>query len=101
MKRILSKHTPNVRTRGCCGTIAQPATPHRNTCRHEAQRVRIQDARRRSKDLLRRGIAPAQAEIEPDWSGLCEACGQSPIVPLTGLCGPCTFGEADTYGGNW
>lgn len=38
---------------------------------------------------------------DPDWSGECEACGESPIVPMTGLCGPCTFGEADTVGGNW
>lgn len=23
------------------------------------------------------------------------------IVPVTGMCGPCTFGEADTADGNW
>ncbi len=40
-------------------------------------------------------------QTAPDWSGECENCGQSPIVPLTGMCGPCTFGEADTAGGNW
>lgn len=39
--------------------------------------------------------------MEPDYSGECEVCGQSPIVPATGMCGPCTFGEADTAGGNW
>ena len=38
---------------------------------------------------------------EPDWSQTCEVCGMSPIVPVTGLCGPCTFGEADTIDGNW
>lgn len=38
---------------------------------------------------------------EPDWNGKCEVCGASPIVPETGMCGPCTFGEADTVGGNW
>ena len=43
----------------------------------------------------------AQEEAEPDWGGVCENCGASPIVPLTGMCGPCTFGEADTIGGNW
>jgi hypothetical protein len=37
----------------------------------------------------------------PDWSGKCENCGASPIVPVTGMCGPCTFGEAETVGGNW
>lgn len=40
-------------------------------------------------------------ETEPDWSGECEVCGSSPIVPVSGMCGPCTFGEADTAGGNW
>lgn len=40
-------------------------------------------------------------DTEPDWEGECEVCGQSPIVPLTGLCGPCTWGESDTAGGNW
>ena len=37
----------------------------------------------------------------PDWSGNCEVCGESPIMPVTGMCGPCTFGEAETVGGNW
>lgn len=40
-------------------------------------------------------------DTKPDWTGKCETCGQSPIVPVTGMCGPCTFGEADTAGGNW
>ena len=40
-------------------------------------------------------------EMEPDWEGSCEVCGQSPIMPITGMCGPCTTGEADTAGGNW
>lgn len=39
--------------------------------------------------------------VEPDWEHFCEVCGETPIVPLTGMCGPCTFGEADTVGGNW
>lgn len=38
---------------------------------------------------------------EPDWNGKCDVCGDSPILPATGMCGPCTFGEADTAGGNW
>lgn len=41
------------------------------------------------------------ANTEPDWEGECEVCGESPIVPITGMCGPCTWGEADTIGGNW
>lgn len=31
----------------------------------------------------------------------CQACGGTPIVPETGMCGPCTFGEAEAVGGNW
>ncbi len=44
---------------------------------------------------------PTDKSTVPDWTKECEVCGQTPIVPLTGLCGPCTFGEADTAGGNW
>ena len=40
-------------------------------------------------------------DTKPDWSRKCESCGAVPIVPATGMCGPCTFGEADTAGGNW
>jgi hypothetical protein len=40
-------------------------------------------------------------DFAPDWKGACEVCGASPIVPATGMCGPCSFGEADTVGGNW
>lgn len=40
-------------------------------------------------------------ETEPDWTGNCLICDASPIVPATGMCGPCTFGEAETAGGNW
>jgi len=36
-----------------------------------------------------------------DWSGECDICGCGPTVPATGMCGPCTFGEAETVGGNW
>ena len=41
------------------------------------------------------------ADTAPDWGGKCTVCKQSPIVPITGMCGPCSFGEADTNGGNW
>ena len=40
-------------------------------------------------------------ELRPDWKGKCDVCGCSPIVPLTGMCGPCTFGEPETVDGNW
>ena len=37
----------------------------------------------------------------PDWTKSCDNCGEKPILSLTGMCGPCTFGEAATAGGNW
>jgi hypothetical protein len=40
-------------------------------------------------------------EVEPDWTRKCFVCGATPIVPLTEMCGPCTFGVAKTFGGNW
>lgn len=41
------------------------------------------------------------SDMKPDWSNTCDTCGEAPIVPITGLCGPCTWGEAATRGGNW
>ena len=38
---------------------------------------------------------------EQDWEGRCGVCGATPTVCCTGLCGPCTFGEEETVGGNW
>lgn len=41
------------------------------------------------------------ALTRPDWTRKCEVCNATPVVPVTGLCGPCNFGEAETIGGNW
>ena len=51
------------------------------------------------REIEKKTLDPS--EYEPDWTGRCENCGATPIVPITGMCGPCTFGEADTAGGNW
>lgn len=46
--------------------------------------------------------APTGKEaFRPDPTRNCENCGSSPVVTVTGLCGPCTWGEADTAGGAW
>ena len=37
----------------------------------------------------------------PDWKHTCEVCGATPILPCTGLCGLCTFGEAETIKSGW
>ena len=39
--------------------------------------------------------------FRPDWSLGCGNCGASPVVPLSVLCGPCNFGEAETINGGW
>ena len=36
-----------------------------------------------------------------DWTRECEVCESTPVVNATGLCGPCTWGESETAGGNW
>jgi len=53
------------------------------------------------RDKAARDKAKKDAELEPDWTGHCENCGASPILPATGMCGPCSFGDAETAGGNW
>lgn len=85
------------RIRGCCGTVAQPATPHKGGCPHEKVRLAVKAAR----DKWRREGPPSNVETDPDYETQCEVCGSSPIVPATSMCGPCTFGEAETIGGNW
>lgn len=74
--------------RKCCNT-EKGAGPHEPDCIHAVQKVGV-NAR-----LL------TQTESQPDWNRKCLVCGASPVVPVTGLCGPCTFGEAETVGGNW
>lgn len=45
-------------------------------------------------------VEVSSADNEPDWSQQCD-CGATPVHPISGMCGPCTFGEAATAGGNW
>jgi hypothetical protein len=56
------------------------------------------DAQLTAKIAAKNFQSPSDA---PDWSRTCSVCGSRPDVPLTGMCGPCTFGEAETAGGNW
>ncbi len=37
---------------------------------------------------------------DKEW-GNCESCGNWQPLTEAGMCGPCTFGEADTIDGNW
>jgi len=47
------------------------------------------------------GFRPSEKDLTPDYGNECIVCGATPIVPCSEMCGPCTFGEADTIGGNW
>ena len=53
------------------------------------------------KELVSGGKEIQPPDMTPDWEHGCEVCDQKPIVPATGMCGPCTFGEAETIRGNW
>ena len=57
-------------------------------------------AAKRDKSEKQKGEAELPS-CEPDWATPCEVCGAVPTLTGIGLCGPCTFGEADTAGGNW
>lgn len=46
-------------------------------------------------------LVRSDPRIKPDWKRACDVCGERPIMPITGMCGPCTTGESDTIGGNW
>lgn len=48
---------------------------------------------------------PQEAEFKPNYELPCEVCGQTPTIDIfvegklerrTEMCGPCTWGEADT-----
>lgn len=79
----------HARRRDCCGTTPGRRQPHRPDCPNEAERLRSLDDPRGTPDTT------------PDWSAKCQVCDASPVMPATGMCGPCTTGEADTIGGNW
>lgn len=80
----------------CSHKLNQDYVYHRKQKVHKACKKNLL-----MKEQQKHEDAMAAEETKPDWNGSCDVCGMSPIVPLTGLCGPCTFGDADTAGGNW
>jgi hypothetical protein len=104
--------------RRCCGSARGTSSPHAAGCQVAAQerRARKESARwierchaEALKEQARRAagwrpdveVEMATADVAPDWSSTCEVCGGTPVMPVTGLCGPCTTGEAETIGGDW
>jgi hypothetical protein len=61
---------------------------------------RAERRRRRRSAALAQGLAADAFSAVYSPRG-CSVCGQSPVVAATGMCGPCTFGEAGTAGGDW
>lgn len=49
-----------------------------------------------------RALAKSRAKKPGKEFGECDSCGlETVLVEEIGMCGPCTFGEADTANGNW
>lgn len=69
------------------------------TCKRLFATAQAAEQHQRDKHMPR--STPYQPSTDADWNAKCEVCDASPIVPATGMCGPCTFGEADTANGNW
>lgn len=82
-------------------TMPDQPTERTIECPECDRKFATHDARRHHQRAKHGGGELHDVDTEPDYDGECENCGASPVVPLTGLCGPCTFGEADTMGGNW
>jgi hypothetical protein len=90
MRWISTEKGMQMSKRKCCDS-EQGSGPHREGCIH----CRIP---KQSEPQPHRAKA---SDVKPDWTRKCVVCGASPIVPITGMCGPCTFGEADTILGDW
>jgi len=39
--------------------------------------------------------------FKPNWNYSCSNCMGTPVVPISGLCGPCHFGTIDAILGEW
>lgn len=74
--------------RKCCKTPRGAASPHHPSCPQGTAA-----AAPRASTL--------NTDVRPDWTCECLVCGRRPVLPATGMCGACTFGEADTAGGDW
>lgn len=54
------------------------------------------------QQLKEQGLARVKADPTGKEWGECESCEfETVLVKETGMCGPCTFGEAETINGNF
>lgn len=63
--------------------------------------IHTKEDRRWPPSEIPEGPEGAEEAFAADYTRECGACGSKPVVNASGLCGPCTFGEAETIGGNW
>lgn len=55
---------------------------------------------RQKKRAEKEAKQPPQEPKDKEW-GNCSSCEQFQPLTSVSMCGPCTFGEADTINGNW
>lgn len=67
-------------------------SPHSSECRFEHAQAIASGAK---------AVRLKLQDGDKDWKTPCQNCGEKPTVHPFQLCGPCCFGEAETYGGNW
>ncbi len=85
-----------------CGEHRSLYTCGNSECRGITERdVRFCNSCHAAYELGRKEQKESFQGTEPDWGRACSVCEATPVVPVTGLCGPCTFGEAETANGNW
>lgn len=64
--------------------------------------VKIDELGRRYIEVELKWEGDEEIENTRAYEGKCLTCGRLDfLVPQIELCGPCTFGEASTAGGNW
>ena len=80
--------------RKCCPTPKGHENPHADGCLNDPARVL-------AKPVQKLASGSHYYDATPDWSRKCMVCGSKPVFSVTGMCGPCTFGESSTAGGNW
>jgi len=68
--------------------------------RSDAARAREKEAMKREDEKEAKDVTKENA-FDAVWDVKCDVCGAVPTVKATGMCGGCTFGEADTMGGDW